>query len=283
MNSKIISATLALALAAMACGFNIDPPESAGPEITDEITVSAPTPQGGETRLSLEFGAGELRLAPGTGTNLVEGTATYNIEDLKPIVEQDEEEVTIRQGNFEFKGVPTLSNIKNVWDLKLGSMPMELSIDAGAYQGEMELGGLALTNLTIQDGAAQVNVTFTEPNTTEMAILRYESGASEVTLTGLGNANFESMFFDGGAGNYELDFSGDLQRDATISIDVGLSDVTLRIPEGVHATVEFDGGLSNVNASSSWNESGDSYEQDGDGPTLTFIVNMGAGNLTLTD
>jgi hypothetical protein len=281
MNSKIISAILVLGLAGMACGFNIDLPKATGPDITDDITV--PAPAGEETRLSLEFGAGELRLAPGAGENLVEGTATYNITDLKPRVEQDGDQVSIRQGEYEFKSVPTLRKIKNVWDLKLGEMPMDLSIDAGAYEGTMELGGLALTNLTIQDGAAQVNVSFTEPNTVEMSSLRYESGASDVTLIGLGNANFETMYFDGGAGNYELDFSGELQRDATIRIDVGLSDVTLRVPEGVRATLSFDGGLSNVDAGPGWSGGGDSFEQDGDGPTLTFIVNMGAGNLTLTD
>ncbi|MGH8247894.1 MAG: toast rack family protein [Gammaproteobacteria bacterium] len=280
MNHKIISALLILTLASLACGFSIDLPNAAGPDVTDEISV--PAPGGGETRLSLAFGAGELRLAPGAEEGLVDGTVTYNIEDLKPIVEQDGSEVTIRQGNYEFKGVPTLNNIKNVWDLKLGDTPMELSLDAGAYEGQMELGGLALTNLTIQDGAAQVKVSFASPNAAEMSILRYETGASDVTLTGLANANFESMFFDGGAGNYELDFSGHLQRDATISIDCGLSDLTLRVPEGVHATVTFDGGLSNVNTSSNWSRNNGSYGQDGDGPTLTFIINMGAGNLTLT-
>jgi hypothetical protein len=37
--------------------------------------------------------------------------------------------------------------MKNEWDLKLGSAPMDLVISAGAYDGTIELGGLALKSL----------------------------------------------------------------------------------------------------------------------------------------
>jgi hypothetical protein len=147
----------------------------------------------------------------------------------------------------------------------------------------MELGGLSLTNLTIKDGAAHTEVSFDSPNAAEMSVLQYETGASDVSLSGLGNANFSTMIFRAGAGNYELGFDGELQQDATVNINCGLSDVTLRIPEGVHAVVNVGGGLHNVSTSSGWSQSNNTYTQDGDGPTLTFVVEMGAGNLTLTD
>lgn len=283
MKFKIISAMLVLALASLACGFNINVPKAPtpGPDVTDNITVPAPT--SGDVKLEINFGAGELHLAPRAGDQLIEGTATYNVVELKPVVEQDGSSVKISQGPFEFKGVPTLSNVKNIWDLKLGSAPMELTIAAGAYDGTMDLGGLSLTNLTVKDGAADVELTFSEPNQTEMTIFRYETGASNVKITSLANANFSTMDFNGGAGNYDLGFDGDLQRDATITIDSGLSDVTLRIPKNVHAVVTVEGGLSSINTSSNWSQSGDTYTQSGTGPTLTIIVKLGAGNLTLTD
>ena len=93
--------------------------------------------------------------------------------------------------------------------LKLGETPMELEINAGAYQGQYEFGGLALTGLTIKDGASDVDLSFSEPNRTEMSVFRYETGASNVELTGLANANFSTLIFNGGAGDYTLDFSGD--------------------------------------------------------------------------
>jgi len=283
MSHKIISAILVLTLATMACGFSINLPEAPtpGPEVTDQISVAAPT--SGEANLQIKFGAGKLSLAPGAEGKLVEGTATYNVSDLKPEIKQDGGSVQITQGNYDFKNVVLPSQLKNDWELKLGETPMALTVEAGAYEGTMEVGSLSLKSLTIKDGAAKSEVTFSSPNASEMSLLRYETGASDVTLKGLANANFSNMIFKGGAGNYELDFSGKLAQDAAIDLSFGLSDVTLRIPKGVHAVVTVTGGLNNVSTSSGWGKNGNVYTQEGSGPILTFTVDMGAGNLTLTD
>ncbi len=143
------------------------------------------------------------------------------------------------------------------------------------------MGGLSLTNLTVQDGAANVELSFSELNQVEMSTLRYETGASDVQLSGLANANFSILDFSSGAGDYKLDFSGELQRDASIKISSGLSNITIVVPEGVHAVVTVDSGASNVNTGSGWSRNGNVYEQDGEGPTLTFVIEIGAGNVTL--
>jgi hypothetical protein len=213
----------------------------------------------------------------------VDGTATYNLQDIKPQIAAQGGSVHLSQGDYKFGDVVTLGNIKNEWDLKLGEATMDLTIEAGAYEGRMELGGLALRSLSVKDGASHTQLSFNALNKTDMAMLRYETGASSVKLSGLANANFSSMAFKSGAGDYDLDFSGELQRDAPISVSSGLSDLTLRIPKGVNATVSVTGGLNNVSTSSGWSQNGTTYSQDGDGPRLTFIVDMGAGNLTLTD
>ena len=54
------------------------------------------------------------------------------------------------------------------------------------------------------------------------------------------------------------------------------------LPESVSAEVTVEGGFKNVNAGSGWSQNGDMYTQEGEGPTLTFVIEMGAGNLTLT-
>ena len=159
---------------------------------------------------------------------------------------------------------------------------MNLSIQSGAYDGTFEFGGLALTNLSIEDGASHVELAFSEPNQAEMNTFRYTTGASDVKLTGLANANFNLFDFSAGAGDYTLDFSGGLKRDASIKVETGLSNVIIIVPDGVNAMVTVEGGLSNVNAGSGWDRSGEGYRQEGEGPMLTFVVEMGAGNLTLT-
>jgi hypothetical protein len=280
MNAKIISAFLVLALASLACGFSIDLPErrNAGPDIEESIMVADPGLE--DARLSLEFGAGTLTLSPGA-QNLVDGTALYNVAELKPKIEKNGNSITIKQGDFS--GLPPFDKIKNEWNLQLGETPLDLTVRAGAYEGNLELGGLALKSLTIRDGASNVDLSFREPNQIEMSLLRYETGASSVKLTGLANANFSTLTFSGGAGNYTLDFSGELQRDAVVTVEAGLGDMSLVIPNDVKAVVTVEGTAVNINHSSGWLQDGRKYSQDGSGPTLTILVKMAAGNLVITD
>lgn len=278
---KYLFAFLAiLALTSMACSFtvNLPPVPTPGPEVTDEITVAVPDVD--EPRLKISFGAGELRLSPGAEDSLVEGTATYDIPNFNPEIIESDEQIEIKQGEIK---TLNLTDFKNVWDLHLGEMPMELEINAGAYKGRYEFGGLALTDLTVKDGASDVEASFSEPNLTEMSVFRYETGASSVKLTGLANANFSTLIFNGGAGDYTLDFSGDLTQDATARVETGFGDLKLVVPKGVDARITVEGGPVNINHSSGWAQSNQTYTQDGSGPTLTIIVKVGAGNVTITD
>jgi len=128
-----------------------------------------------------------------------------------------------------------------------------------------------------------VDISFSKPNPIEMSILRYSTGASDVKLTSLANANFSTLTFSGGAGNYTLDFSGDLQQDVVATVDSGLGNVTLIIPRDVNAKVTVDGAAVNINHGSGWSQSGQDYTQKGDGFTITIVVNMAAGNLLIDD
>lgn len=281
MNRKWIAILLALTLALSACSLHIQAPviQRTGPLTTDQISIPVPG-AGGTVNLNLSFGAGEIHIAPGA-QGLVTGTATYNISDFKPNITTTGNTVHIEQGNYRLTGIPDFSNIRNEWDLQLGSSPMDLTLEGGAYTADYALGGLALTNLTVEEGAAKVELSFDTPATTEMKLFRYKTGASNVSMTGLANANFASMEFTGGAGNYTFNFSGQLQHDASVTIEAGLSNVTLVIPSGLPAQVTVN-GLSNVSHDSDWTKNGDIYTQPGSGPQLVILVEMGAGNLTIT-
>jgi hypothetical protein len=281
MNVKVISAILVLALASMACGFSVDLPKQSqpGPEVKDSILVAGNGSD--EMRLTLSFGAGTLKLSSGAGDKLVDGTAVYNFKELKPEIVKDGNTVEIKHSDF--KSLVNPKDIVNEWALKLGESPIDLTINAGAYNGTFDLGGLSLTNLTVKDGAANVNLTFSEPNLVEMSLLRYETGASEVKLAGLANANFSTLMFNGGAGSYTLDFSGTLTREGIVNISAGAGDVQLVIPKDVNAKVTVESALASINLSSGWTQNGSEYTQKGTGPELTIIVKMAAGNLTITD
>lgn len=284
LRNFILAAVATVALATLACSFTVDLPVEkvvTGPDQTVAIDIAAP--QAEVVDLSLEFGAGELTLAPGAGGKLVTGQVVFNVEDLRPTTKVDGSSVLLKSGNLEFKGIPDFDTdeVKNEWDLKLGEALMNLKITAGAYKGVLELGGLALKSLEVGDGASEVSLRFSEPNQAEMVSLRYSTGASSVKLYGLAYANFASMIFRGGAGDYLLDFSGDLQRDAAVTVEAGVSKVTIVVPTGTSARVVFEGGLSDVFASGGWEKSGNQYTLEGSGPQLVIKVNIAAGQLEL--
>lgn len=278
----LILALLILLSGACLIEIPIDTEQKIGEIITEAIEVPVLDSMQPQTFLTLTFGAGKLQILPNPGETFISGTATYNVKDFKPEITIIDNIVTVKQGNIKLDAVPTASDkIKNEWVLSLSQHPTDLTIKAGAYKGSYELGGLAITNLHVADGAATVDLSFTMPNQAEMETFRYETGASEISLKNLSNANFKIMIFQSGAGNYNLDFSGVLQRDASVFIETGLSRIVIIVPKGVPAKARFEGALTNVNVKGAWMQSGENYIQPGEGAKLTFVVETSAGTVTL--
>jgi hypothetical protein len=284
--TKILFAITLLALASLACGIDVDLPITTdvitGPEIIDQITIPYLEDPNTTALVTLNFGAGELFLSPGAEGALINGETTYNVEDLKPDISIDNEIVKIKAGSLDIDGFPRLGDeFRNIWDLSFSSTPIDLTIRAGAYVGDFELGDLSLVNLHIADGASEVTLNFEKPNRIEMGSLRYETGASNIKLTNLANANFNTMIFESGAGNYDLDFSGQLLRDANVFIETGLSTMTISVPKNMNVDLRIEGSLTNVSDRGSWEQAGDSYIIAADGPILRIVIEMNAGNLIL--
>lgn len=289
---RLITVILALTLASLACSFGLDIPgvdvnfsdSERGPMMNEDILIEVPEQR--PIQLQIGFGAGQLNVEPGAQNGLVEGTARYDVAQLAPESEITGGNVSLTSGNLDsftdFNFNFDFDRVENTWDLRLAAEPMSLEIAGGAYQGTIELGGLALNDLTISSGASDLQVAFSEPNQVEMSELEVNTGASSTRMTGLANARFERMRFSGGAGDFTLDFSGELVRDAEVSIDSALSSLNLIIPEGLSTRLEVEGALANVDTPSGFSRSGGAYLQEGSGPTLTIKVELGAGDLQVT-
>ena len=184
------------------------------------------------------MGGGELSIDAGDVDGLLQGTVTYNAEDLKPSVQTSGNRVVIEQGDIEGKRIPlgNWSEVENRWDLTLGKAPMVLTVNAGAAQAE-------LTSLA-------------------------DLSASDITLRG-------------GAGDFRLDFGGDLMQDMRVAIDAGAAQVTIVVPEGTAAELTFEGALTDIDAGGAWQKTGSRYILEGEGPRITFTIRMGVGNLDL--
>jgi hypothetical protein len=278
----ILTVTLATFLSAGCSALPIQTEIKTGETVAEPVDIPLPAGATSPLSLTLTFGAGSLSLIPNPGPALLAGTATYNVQDFQPKVETAPDQVSLKQGNLKINAVPTINErIVNEWSLALSAHPVNLTIKAGAYKGDYEFGGLSITDLHIADGASTVDLTFTTPNQASMNTFRYETGASDIKLSNLSNANFKTMIFQSGAGSYTLDFSGTLQQDASVFVETGLSRVMIIVPKGMPAEVQFEGPLAQVNVKGNWQEEGEVYRQSGQGPKLTFVVETSAGTVTL--
>ena len=263
---------------------NAFPTVEVGSTTTEDIYI--PIPDSSDIiNLEISFGPGELVIGPGSVDGLVEGMVIYNTEQLKPTIVTNDNNIRVEpETEIGLTGF-TRQDIKNRWDLKLASVPMELTIDARLGEGNIELGGLSLINLNVSRTLltpSNFDLSFTEPNQIDMETLRFESGASVATLNGLANARAEEIIFDGGPGSYTLDFSGELQRDVKVSIDGDDGDLTIIVPEGTATQVSVNGASLQVNERGEWEEpDNDFYTLSGEGPKITIDVAMNSGTLNL--
>jgi hypothetical protein len=269
----------AAVVTALACSFSFKVPRADTGEL-QVVSIDEPLPPAGtEIDVEIHLGGGTLDLAGGA-SGLAEGSIRFNVEEWRPTVDRTDTSLRIEQGD-PAAGLTLGNEVINEWSLHLGDVPMALTIQAGAYSGSMDLSGIPLRRLNVSDGASDVRLSFTSPNPEEMQSLSYQTGASTVSLTGLGYANFSDMTFSGGAGTYTLDFSGGLRRDANVTLESGVSSVRLEIPAGTTAEVVVGGALNNVDTIGDWAHSGETYRLEGTGPTLRIFVDMGVGTLSL--
>jgi N-terminal domain of toast_rack, DUF2154 len=281
MKKSLVFPAVILILASMACSFNFDLGNSGRSTIPVEtLDINVPAPQSGSAaRLVVNMGAGKLEVTPDS-TALVSGSVRYNLADWKPQITTRGDTTTLEQKTVESLNLST--DIINEWALALNpALTYDLELNAGAYEGSLDLSGLSISELDISDGASKAEVVFSEPNPVVMERFSYQTGASEVRLSGLANANFNQLTFQCGAGSYTLNFGGTLKRDAAVSISGGVSQITIIVPAGMNAQVETSGALNNVDASGDWSQNNNVYETGGSGPLLTIRVEMGVGNLQL--
>lgn len=271
---------LIIALVLIGCSFTVNVPE-VKTGATETASINSAYPEAiSNPILHINMGAGTLNISGGS-SQMVEGEVRYNVADWAPSVKMVTDGLTLSQKETKNIGVPS-GNIINDWTLKLGDRPMGLQISAGAYSGTLDLSGVPLTSLEVNDGASKSTVTFGSENPAQMESLVYKTGASQVDIKGIGYANVKEVSFNGGAGAYSLDFTGSLKNDIACSIKTGVSDVKLVFPQGGHVIVTVNGGLGNVNANGTWTINGTTYETGSGSPSINVTIEMAVGNLTLT-
>jgi hypothetical protein len=278
---------LALGVPALACSITLPEVRTQPGELRHE-SVQVSLGDAASADVNVTFGAGRLNLYPAQIENLLEADFTYNVDELKPVVEEDR-----REDRLEVKLHPKVAGLsldlgaetRNEWDVRLSDRaPLSLNLDLGAAEGRVDLGGLRLSQTRIRTGVADLDLEWSQPNPQVLDELNVEAGAASLNLRQLGNAHFDEMRFTGGAGNFELDFTGDWQGPARANIDAGFSNLRLVLPDNIGVKVSADEkALANVNAEG-FSRRGNAWVNEAyttDDEALVITVNIGLGNLTL--
>lgn len=275
-----LQALCLLSIAVLPAGcLPLTPPGQPGETVIMPLHV--PYPEGTEpVTLTLNFGAAEF-YADAEGQTLLEGTVTCNVPALRPEVRVRANSVEVRQ---EARQVPL--NAVNKWQVHFGTgRPLALKVNAGAYDGYWELGGVPIRGLEINQGASRSTLNFTLPNPIVMERLVLRTGAADLEMAHLGNARFRQLTFQGGASSYTLDFTGQWTEDATAEITVGVASLRLVVPADLAVEVDVQKTLGSVEAAPGFLRDGRRYHtpawEAGTGPRLEIVITSGLADIQL--
>jgi hypothetical protein len=194
-------------------------------------------------RVFVKYGAGHFSVRSVDEGLLYRMNLRYDEDNFEPVAEFSGNRLRLgvesTRRNMNLKG-----GRSGTLELELArGVPMELDLEFGAVRADIDLGGLALTELHLSTGASESLIDVSEPNSAAMASATFEVGAAQFTARRLGNLNAERIQLDAGVGSITLGLDGRWQRDARIGIDMGLGSLELRVPEGLGVRLRKDSFL----------------------------------------
>ena len=258
MRSASFSLALIWALASV-----MGSPQRSAAQSWRTVTMSRQLSGESDMRVRIRYGAGRLSVRPAATGALYRMELRYDEDTFEPVAEYAEDRLELG-----VKGIGKNINWPGNHDsgeMKLTlarDVPMDLDLEFGAVRADVDLGGLQMTRLDISTGASESRIDISEPNRLRMSSAGFEVGAADFHVRNLGNLNAEIITVDAGVGNVVLDFRGQWEGDATVSVDMGLGALELRFPEGLGVKVIKNTFLTSLN-SEGLRKRGDSfYSQD---------------------
>lgn len=236
----------------------VTPMMAAGQEWRD-VTLSRQLESNDGLRVRVEYGAGRVTVRSVDEGLLYRMNLKYDEDSFEPVAELTGDRLKL--------GVESLGRSTRIRNRERGHLelelargiPMDLDLNFGAVRTEIDLAGLALTDLALTTGASESRVTISEPNPVRMGTATFEAGAAEFRATQLGNLKAELIEVGAGVGSIMLGFGGRWEQDARVSIDMGLGSLELRIPEGLGVRLRKDSFLTALD-SEGLIKRGDVYE-----------------------
>ena len=285
-SSKLICGTFCLAFVLGSLWFAGD--ALAGGNDTKTITRTIKREGEKHVTVIVDIGAATIDLRRNSTGDILNARVEYDPDEVRTDISYDRKgdggELYLVSERRD-KGLD-VDEEDNHWDLEFGDqIPISFEIDVGACEGDFDFSGLRVGGLDMDVGASSINVDFGKPNPERISKIRIEVGASEMEINGLGNANFEKLSFDGGVGDFTLDFSGDFGHRAYVNVDVGLGSLKILVPRNAGVQIKSSSSfLSSLSIDEDDFEEveDDLYESDNFGKAekeLVFDIDVGLGSV----
>ena len=202
----------------------------------------------------VSFAGGKFELSPLPGKLLYQMQLHYDeqVADAVHEFDADSHELTLgmSHANMGWRALRAMKN-DDAGRMTLGlnpAVPMDLDLELGGAQAEVELGGMRIKNLHLKIGLAGSRVNFESPNLTEMEALNLDVGLGGVDFENLGNANVAEIHISGGMDGINLDFGDRVMRDVKIDADVAFGGLKIQLPSSVGVTVQSETKLGSFKA-----------------------------------
>jgi hypothetical protein len=223
----------------------------------------------GESRLTarIDYGAGTLRLAPGAERDLYRVSMAYDPERYVPLSEFDAGSGSVRlgvasagAGGFHIGARRQLDQTAFV--TLSPAVALDLALQLGAAEADLELGGLHLSTLRVSTGASRTTLRFSRPTAGRCEHAEITAGAADISVLALGNSRCRRVRFEGGVGKVLLDLSGAWLSGTQIDAHMAIGALTLRLPRDVGIRLTLDRFLSSF-PTAGWTRQGNAYLSPG--------------------
>lgn len=213
------------------------------------VTMSRQLEDDAEVRVSVEYGVGNFSVRSVGEGLLYRMNLRYDEERFEPIADYSDHRLELGVESIGRHRGSRRDRESGEFVLELArNVPMELDLEFGAVRADIDLGGLELTDLELSTGASESTLDISLPNRGRIETASFEVGAAEFTARNLGNLNADRIEFDAGVGSVVLGLEGEWQRDARMSIDLGLGALQLRVPEGLGLRLNKDSFLTTLDS-----------------------------------
>lgn len=252
--------------------------------------------------VDLEYSLGKLTINANDKRDLISGYIRYYPDQIEPEVsyekfgskgifavdittkEDQDGEVHLNWDEIGW-GKKGGGHVDNELNFSLPpALPMELKLDLGLGDADLDFSRLYLTDVNLNCGLSDVILHFDEPNGIDCGRLSIDTGLGKLKAFGLQYLHAEQIYIKVGLGSANLDFSGTLDRDMSLNVDVGLGSLELKLPKNanIRATIT-DNFLSHVDTDELVKRQGEwvSPTWSEDRPTIELDIEVGIGSVDL--